>query len=54
MEEVITYINSGNVIFKATDYSINDLRDFIYERNKGRNIFFLPDEKAAIEKLSQV
>lgn len=30
------------------------LRDFIYESNMGKNIFFLPDEEQAIKKLSLV
>ncbi|WP_426351288.1 DUF1697 domain-containing protein [Alloiococcus sp. CFN-8] len=29
MEEVIAYINSGNVIFKATDYRINELSELL-------------------------
>jgi hypothetical protein len=33
-------------------YTSKSLKDFIYESNKGRDIFFLPDEKQAIEKLS--
>jgi len=28
------------------------LKDFIYECNKGKDIFFVPDGKEAIEKLS--
>lgn len=35
-------------------YSSKSLKDFIYESNKGKDIFFLPDESQAIEKLSLV
>ncbi len=35
-------------------YKSNSLKTFIYERNKGEDIFFLPNEKQAIEKLSAV
>ena len=34
-------------------YSSKSLKDFIYESNKGRDIFFLSNEKQAIEKLSR-
>lgn len=32
-------------------YASKSLRDFIFESNKGTQVFFLPDEKAALEKL---
>ena len=35
-------------------YSSKALKDFIYESNNGRDIFFLPDEDQAIERLSKV
>lgn len=35
--------------FKA--YSSKSLKDFIYESNKGNQVFFLPDEKMAIDRL---
>lgn len=33
-------------------YSSKSLKDFIYESNKGNDIFFLSNEKEAIKKLS--
>jgi hypothetical protein len=33
-------------------YTSKSLRDFIYESNNGKDVFFLSDEKRAIEKLS--
>ncbi|MPN57700.1 hypothetical protein SDC9_205394 [bioreactor metagenome] len=35
-------------------YNSKSLRDFIYECNNGKDIFFLQDENKAIEKLSTV
>ena len=35
-------------------YTSDSLKAFFYESNKGKDIFFLPDEKQAIEKLSLV
>lgn len=36
------------------NYSSKSLRDFLYESNKGNQIFFLSDEKEAIEKLHNI
>jgi len=35
-------------------YESRSLRDFIYESNKGSNVFFLPTQQEAIDKLSLV
>ena len=35
-------------------YKSKSLKDFIYECNNGKDIFFLPDENQAIERLSSV
>jgi len=35
-------------------YKSNSLKDFIYECNKGKDIYFLPNEKQAVEKLSVI
>ena len=35
-------------------YTSKPLKDFIYESNNGRDIFFMPDEQSALEKLSAV
>lgn len=37
--------------FSADTSASKSLRDFIYECNQGRNLFFLPTEPQAIEKL---
>jgi hypothetical protein len=51
------YINYKMKIAIVGDYSMynsKSLNDFIYECNKGKDIFFLYNEKEAIEKLSIV
>jgi hypothetical protein len=51
------YINYQMKIAIVGDFSIyksESLKDFIYECNNGKDIFFLSDEKQAVEKLSTV
>lgn len=35
-------------------YSSKNLKDFIYECNRGKDVFFVPDEQSAIAKLCSV
>ena len=42
------------IIGDFSSYTSKPLRDFIYESNRGNTIFFVPDEAAAIEKLSAI
>jgi len=55
---------AGEILQKFTNYNMKvaivgsfesylseSLRDFIFESNKGSLVFFLPDEKAAIDRL---
>ena len=49
------HINYQFKIAIVGDFSVhksNSIKDFIYECNKGKDIFFLPNEEQAIEKLS--
>lgn len=49
------FINYKMKIAFVGDFSVytsKSLRDFIYECNRGKDIFFLPDEQQAIERLS--
>lgn len=51
------FVNYGVKLAIVGDFSVytsKSLQDFIYECNQGKEIFFLPDEKQAIEKLSVV
>ncbi|SDI08099.1 DUF4180 domain-containing protein [Desulfosporosinus hippei] len=34
-------------------YTSKSLKDFIYESNKGKDMFFLPNEEQAVQKLSK-
>lgn len=54
LQKFINYHVKIAVVGDFSVYSSNSLKDFIYESNKGKDIFFLPDEKQAIEKLSIV
>ncbi len=54
LQKFINYNVKIAIIGDFSVYSSKSLRDFIYESNKGRNIFFLSDEKTAMEKLSSV
>lgn len=42
------------IIGDFSAYTSKSLKDFIYESNNGKDLFFLSDEKKAIEKLSIV
>ena len=52
LQKFINYHVKIAIIGDFSIYTSKSLKNFIYESNKGKNIFFLPDEKQAIEKLS--
>lgn len=52
LQKFINYHVKIAVVGDFSVYSSKSLKAFIYESNKGKDIFFLPDEKQAIEKLS--
>jgi len=54
LQKFINYHVKIAIIGDFSIYTSKSLKDFIYESNKGKDIFFLPDEKQAIEKLSMV
>ncbi len=54
LQKFINYQVKIAIVGDFSVYSSKSLKDFIYESNNGRDIFFLPDEKKAIEKLSLV
>lgn len=35
-------------------YNSKSLKDFIFESNKGSQVFFMPEEKVAIDRLHSV
>ena len=52
LQKFINYQIKVAIVGDFTIYSSKSLKDFIYESNKGSNIFFLPNEEQAIERLS--
>ncbi len=54
IQKFINYRMKLAIVGDFSVYSSKSLMDFIYEINKGKDVFFLPDEKQAIEKLSTV
>lgn len=54
LQKFINYQAKVAVVGDFTIYSSKSLKDFIYESNHGKNIFFLPDKQQAIDKLSQI
>ena len=54
LQKFINYQIKIAIIGDFSIYSSKSLKDFIYESNKGKNIFFLEDKNEAIEKLSIV
>ncbi len=54
LQKFINYHVKTAIIGDFSAYTSKSLKDFIYESNNGKDIFFLPDEKNAIKKLSLV
>ncbi|SET45136.1 protein of unknown function [Natronincola peptidivorans] len=52
LQKFINYKIKIAIVGDFSMYSSNSLEDFIYECNKGKDIFFLSNVKEAIEKLS--
>ncbi|RCX21463.1 uncharacterized protein DUF4180 [Fontibacillus phaseoli] len=54
IQKFINYQAKIAIIGDFSVYSSNSLKDFIFESNNGRDLFFLPTEEQAINKLSRV
>lgn len=54
LQKFINYSVKIAIVGDYTIYSSKPLKDFIYESNHGKDIFFVSTEDAAIEKLSTV
>ena len=54
LQKFINYQTKIAIVGDYSAYSSKSLKDFIYESNKGRDIFFLSDDDQAIDKLSKV
>lgn len=54
LQKYVNYHVKIAIIGDFSVYTSKSLKDFIYECNKGKDVFFLSDEKQAIEKLSLI
>lgn len=54
LQKFINYHVKFAVIGDFSKYTSKPLRDFIYESNKGKDIFFVSSEDEALKKLSGV
>ncbi|MGG4493775.1 DUF4180 domain-containing protein [Brevibacillus reuszeri] len=52
LQKFITYRVKLAIVGDFSVYTSKSLKDFIYESNNGKDIFFMPTEQQAIEKLS--
>lgn len=52
LQKFINYHVKIAIVGDFSIYESKSLKDFIYESNNGKDIFFLPDEIQAIKKLS--
>lgn len=51
LQKYVNYHMKIAIIGDFSAYSSKSLKDFIFESNKGKDVFFLSNEKEAIEKL---
>lgn len=54
LQKFINYQTKIAIVGDYSSYSSKSLKDFIYESNNGKDIFFLSTEEQAIEKLSSI
>jgi hypothetical protein len=52
LQKFINYHMKIAIVGDFSVYSNKSLKDFIYESNNGKDIFFLSNEKQVVEKLS--
>lgn len=54
LQKFINYKVKLAIVGDFSVYSSQSLKAFIYESNRGSDVFFLPDEKLAVEKLGVI
>ncbi|MBA9084258.1 hypothetical protein FHR92_000712 [Fontibacillus solani] len=54
LQKFINYSVKAAIVGDFSVYSSKSLKDFIFECNNGRDIFFLPTEEEAIERLGKL
>lgn len=53
LQKFINYQAKIAVFGDYTKYTSKPLKDFIYESNKGKDIFFVPTKEEAVQRLSE-
>ncbi|AFQ44741.1 DUF4180 domain-containing protein [Desulfosporosinus meridiei] len=53
LQKFVNYHVKIAIVGDFSVYTSKSLKDFIYESNKGKDIFFLPNEEQAVQKLSK-
>jgi hypothetical protein len=54
LQKFVNYHMKIAIIGDFSSYKSKSLKDFIYESNKGNTVFFLDNEKQAIEKFAMI
>ena len=54
LQKFINYRAKVAFVGDFSEYTSRSFKDFMYECNSGKDIFFLPTEQAAIDKLSSI
>lgn len=54
LQKFVNYQTKIAIFGDFSSYTSKPLKDFIYESNRGRSVFFVADAAAAVEKLSLV
>lgn len=54
LQKLVNYHVKAAIYGDFSGYTSKPLRDFIYESNRAKHIFFLATETEAIEKLSEI
>ncbi|WP_139993013.1 DUF4180 domain-containing protein [Paenibacillus paridis] len=52
LQKFINYKIKLAIVGDFSEYSSNNFKDFMYESNKGKDLFFVTNEQQGIEKLS--
>jgi len=52
LQKFVNYAKKLAIVGDFSTYTSKPLKDFIYECNNGKDIFFMADEQSAVEKIS--
>jgi len=54
LQKFVNYHIKIAIVGDFSKYTSKSLKNFIYESNNGKHVFFLPDEMQAVQKISSV